>query len=177
MDNSNIKELLRKLLVCNALIFDNVTLSAGNHSTYYIDGRMVTTSPQSAPLIASIMKTIIGPVDAVGGPSIGADPILGALAGLGYYRTFIVRKEPKKHGLNKWIEGQLDKNDKRVAIIDDVATTGQSLLKAIRIVREQFPDIQIVKVAVLVDREEGAEQKLAEYGYDLLSIFKISQLI
>ena len=175
--NAELRSRLEQLLIDHALIFDAVKLSSGSQSTYYIDARMVTTIPEGARLTAKVMKEEIGSVDAVGGPSIGAVPILGALAGLGYYRTFVIRKEPKSHGLCKWIEGQLCEEDKQVAVVDDVATSGQSLLKAIRVVKEQFPHIQVAKVVVLVDREEGAEQALAEHGFRLVSIFKASQLI
>ena len=171
------KRRLKQLLIDYALIFDDVKLSSGSQSTYYIDARMVTTSSEGASIIAEIMRDVIEEVDAVGGPTIGADPILGALAGKGYYRTFIIRKEPKEYGLCKWIEGQLTEKDERVAIIDDVATTGRSLVKAIQTVKDHFPHINIAKVVVLVDREEGAKEALSEHNYQLVSIFKASELI
>ena len=143
-----------------------------------IDGRVVTTSADGAPLIADLIKELIGdtPVDSVGGLTMGADPMLGALSGKGYYNTFMVRKEPKKHGLTKWIEGNLSQDDKRVVIIDDVATSGGSTLKTINRIKEEFSHLQIVKVIVLVDREEGAKEKLAEHGYTLESLFTANEI-
>ncbi|MDY6856358.1 MAG: phosphoribosyltransferase family protein [Thermodesulfobacteriota bacterium] len=155
-----------------------VTLSSGKSSEYYIDGKMVASDPGGAPLIANAIKDIIGTtqIDSVGGPTIGADFMLGALSGKGYFRTFIIRKTPKEHGLNKWIEGQLNENDRKIAIIDDVATTGGSILKAIEAVKGEFPRVKIIKVVVLVDREEGAKEKLKEKGYVLESVFKATEL-
>jgi len=167
------KEYLKQLLIDYALVFNNIQLSSGKHSNYYIDARMVTTLPEGAQIVAEIMKNIIGETDAVGGPELGAVPILGALAGLGYYQTFIIRKQAKKYGLNKWIEGHLGEE---IAIIDDVATTGNSLLKAICTVKKCFPEIKITKVVVLVDREEGAKEALMKRGYELVSIFKANEL-
>ncbi|RLB10957.1 MAG: orotate phosphoribosyltransferase [Deltaproteobacteria bacterium] len=173
------REVLKRLLVEDAVELKEVILSSGKRSNYYIDGRMVSTTPEGAPVIADIIKEMIGDVviDAVGGPTIGADPILGALAGKGYYRTFIIRKEPKEHGLGKWIEGQLTEEDKRVVIIDDVATTGGSIIKAIKTLKSEFPQIDVVKVIVLVDREEGASERLREEGYKVESIFKAKELV
>ncbi len=173
------REVLKRLLVEDAVELKEVILSSGKRSNYYIDGKMVSTTPEGAPVIADIIKEMIGDVviDAVGGPTIGADPILGALAGKGYYRTFIIRKEPKEHGLGKWIEGQLTEEDKRVVIVDDVATTGGSIIKAIKTLKSEFPQIDVVKVIVLVDREEGASERLREEGYKVESIFKAKELV
>ncbi|MDY7037691.1 MAG: phosphoribosyltransferase family protein, partial [Thermodesulfobacteriota bacterium] len=156
-----------------------VTLSSGKSSEYYFDGKMVASDPDGAPLIIEAIKDIIGDtqVDTVGGPTIGADFMLGALSGKGYFRTFIIRKTPKEHGLSKCVEGQLNEKDRKVAIIDDVATSGGSILKAIEAVKEEFPQVEIVKVVVLVDREEGAKEKLKEKGYVLESVFQAKELL
>lgn len=173
------RERLLQILADQSLHLESITLSSGKTSNYYIDGKMVATTPEGAPLIAEAIRDLIGdtPIDVVGGPTIGADPMLGALSGRGYFRTFIIRKEPKRHGLSKWIEGQLTKDDKRVVIIDDVATTGGSILKSIEIIRNEFPQIEIVKVIVLVDREEGAKENLKEQGYILETVFTGRELL
>lgn len=173
------RDKLLELLADKSLHLQSVTLSSGKSSNYYIDGKMVATTPEGAPLIAEAIRDAIGnmQVDAVGGITIGADPMLGALSGRGYFRTFIVRKEPKSHGLNKWIEGQLNKDDKRVVFIDDVATTGGSILKGLEMLKIEFPQIEIVKIIVLVDREEGAKENLRKQGYTLESIFTSKELI
>jgi len=173
------REKLLRLLVQHAFRFEDVSLSSGKISNYYVDGKMVASLPEGAPLISDAIKEIIGDakVDVVGGPSLGAVPMLGALSGKGYFRTFIVRKQPKEHDMTKWIEGQLNGEDEKVVIIDDVATTGGSILVAINTVKKEFPNIEIVKVIVLVDREEGAREKLAQHGYTLESVFKSKELI
>jgi len=173
------REILKQLLVKHSVELTEVILSSGKKSNYYIDGKMVSTTPEGAPIIADLVKEMIGTtdIDAVGGPTIGADPILGALAGKGYYRTFIIRKEPKKHGSRKWIEGQLKEEDRRVVIVDDVATTGGSILRAIDTLKKVFPQLEVAKVIVLVDREEGAKEKLEARGYKLESIFKAKELV
>jgi len=170
---------LMEMLVDQSLHLKTVTLSSGKSSKYYFDGKMVASDPNGAPLIAEAIKDIIGDtqVDTVGGPTIGADFMLGALSGKGYFRTFIIRKTPKEHGLGKCVEGQLNEQDRKVAIIDDVATSGGSILKAIDIVKKEFPQAEIVKVVVLVDREEGANEKLKEKGYVLESVFEAKELL
>jgi orotate phosphoribosyltransferase len=174
------RDQLLTILAERAMVISKtpITLASGKKSDYYIDGRVVTTYAPAAPLIADLIKETIGdvPVDAVGGLTMGADPMLGALSGKGYYNTFIVRKEPKQHGLGKWIEGSLSKDDKQVVIIDDVATSGGSILNTINRIKEEFPHVKIVKVVVLVDREEGAKEKLAENGYTLESLFTAAEI-
>ena len=178
MEDSKRKKLL-SLLADQSLSFGAVPLSSGRSSDYYIDGKMVATTPEGAPLIAEAIRDLIGDIqiDAVGGITIGADPMLGALSGRGYFRTFIVRKEPKKHGLSKWVEGQLTDQDRRVVFIDDVATSGSSILKGIEIIKSEFPLAEIVKVIVLVDREEGAKKNLEKHGYALESVFTAEELM
>ncbi len=152
----NKRKKLLVLLKKNSLFFNDTKLSSGRNSDFYIDSKMTATMKGGAPLIADLIKEKIGniSVDTVGGPSLGANPILGALSGRGYFDTFLIRKEPKKHGLCKFIEGRLNKYDKNVIIIDDVATTGKSILRSINTVKEVFLNINIKKISVLVDREE-----------------------
>jgi len=141
------RELLKGLLVVLALKEDSFKLSSGALSRWYVDARMVTTHPIGARLVAEEMAACIREVDAVGEPELGTVPILGALAALKGYPTFIVRKQPKGHGLGKMVEGHLGQ---RVALIDDVATTGHSLERAIDILKGA--QIEVVKVLILVSR-------------------------
>lgn len=159
----------------------NVKLSSGRSSNYYIDCRMVTLNPEGAALVAEILFDILKDenIDAVGGLTLGADPICGAFSVISYQKgrpipTFIVRKEKKEHGRQKRIEGNLKKGSK-VAIIDDVATTGNSLLTAINAVAEEGCRVQ--RVIVIVDRNEGAKEKLSEKGYELESIFRADEIL
>jgi orotate phosphoribosyltransferase len=119
-------------------------------------------------------------VEALGGLTLGADPIVAAVAALSFLegqpmKAFIVRKETKAHGQQHQIEGPHLEPGARVAIIDDVATTGGSILKAIQAVQEQTT-WKIVRVLTLVDRQEGARERLAKVGYDLIAVFTGEEL-
>jgi len=169
------KERLLTLIKKDALSILPVKLSSGKESNYYVDCRLITLNPAGSLLLAEILFEMLKEeqIDAFGGPTLGADPVCGALSALSQQKgrpipCFIVRKEPKPHGKGKWIEGPL-KPGSKVAIFDDVATTGNSLLKAIKAAEGE--GCKVAKVIVLVDREEGAREKLAEEGYKLEAIF------
>lgn len=175
MNINQVRANLLNLIKKEALSNQSVKLSSGRQSSYYIDCRLVTLDPAGSLAIAEIIFDMLRgeEIDAFGGPTLGADPICGSLAAVSQQkgnpiRSFIIRKEPKAHGKSKWIEGPL-KTGSRVAIFDDVATSGGSLLKAIKAVEEM--DCKVVRVIVLVDRGEGAGEKLAEEGYKLEAIF------
>jgi orotate phosphoribosyltransferase len=152
------------------------TLSSGIVSDFYIDAKMVTLDPKGAYLTAKVLFEMLKneDIDSIGGMTIGADPIVAAFAAISYIegkpiRTFIVRKEPKKHGKQKWIEGPIKINDK-VIVIDDVTTTGSSLIEAIKVIRDHT-ECRIVKAITLVDRKNGGAEKLKEHDVELLPIF------
>ena len=158
-------------------------LSSGKRSSYYLDLRAITLDPEGSFLAASLILEKLSKenlkVDAIGGPTLGADPIVGAVLALSYnqrkpLRGFIVRKERKKYGTKNLIEGSLNAGDK-VLVIDDVATTGASLLKAIKEV-ENF-GYKILETWVIVDREEGAKDKLKAEGYSLFSFYTMSEFL
>ncbi len=141
------------------------TLSSGALSDYYLDARVVTWDPEAKPLIGGLVfDAIAGRADAAGGLTLGADPIAGAVA---YYshtvgapiRAFTVRKQAKAHGMARAIEGAIRPGD-RVAIVDDVVTTGTSTLDAID--RCQQAGYAITAVVILVDREEGGLARVRE---------------
>jgi orotate phosphoribosyltransferase len=166
---------LLNLIKRKALKFGTITLSSGKKSDWYVDLRLITLDPEGSYLVSELLFELLKneKIDALGGLTLGADPICGAFAATSFRHnnpisTFIVRKEPKKHGRMRRIEGHLKKGSK-VAIVDDVATTGSSLLKTIEVVREE--GCKVVKVITIVDREEGAKEKLAEKGYPLISLF------
>jgi orotate phosphoribosyltransferase len=160
----------------------DVILSSGKTSHYYIDCRQVTLSAEGSFLTAKLMLAALSgnQVQAIGGLTLGADPIVAAVAALSFadhqpLQAFIVRKESKAHGQRRSIEGPTLPPGARVAIVDDVATTGGSILKAIERVREET-DWQVVQVLCLVDRQEGAREKLAQAGYELTSLFTGEEL-
>ncbi len=162
---------------------EEITLSSGKKSNLYVDSKMVTLSPKGAYLTTMVLTDVLKDVDfdAIGGMTIGADPIVGAFAALSYNTqnrdksTFIIRKEPKKHGKQKYIEGPL-KPKSKVVIIDDVTTTGESILKSIDVIKKHT-DCEIVKIVSLVDRLEGAREELKKHGYVLESIFTKHDLL
>ncbi|MBU1147784.1 MAG: orotate phosphoribosyltransferase [Candidatus Omnitrophica bacterium] len=174
------KKQLLSLLKRDAFNLKQVKLSSGKDSGYYIDAKQATLSSEGAYLTAKIFLGMLKneKFDAIGGLTLGADPILGAIAAVGYLenkpvQTFIVRKEPKKHGMQRSIEGKSLKPGSRVIIIDDVMTSGSSALRAIE--EAEKAKCKVVKVFALVDRLEGARENLSQY--ELVSIFTIKDFI
>jgi orotate phosphoribosyltransferase len=162
-----------------------VVLTSGKVSNFYIDGKQTTLDPEGAYLVGKIFYSHIArydpPIEAVGGLTLGADPMVTAIAIISYLEknpipAFIVRKEAKGHGTMSWIEGGGRLRDgARVAIVEDVITTGGSIIKAIdRCIQAGF---NVSLVLALVDREEGGRERLKEAGYDLIAIFRRSDLI
>lgn len=174
------KRKLHELLDRQALKRGNFVLSSGKTSNYYLDGRVITLTPEGAYLAASIILEMVKDekIDAIGGPTLGADPIVGSLACLSHLyeipiKTFIVRKAAKAHGTQQQIEGPALAKNSRVVLVDDVATTGKALIEA-KAVLDQMGVI-VGKAIVIVDRQEGAAENLAKAGLKLESIFKIEE--
>ncbi|MCZ6766507.1 MAG: orotate phosphoribosyltransferase [bacterium] len=172
---------LRDILVQNSLKRGDFTLASGQKSTYYINGKLTALDSRGAYLSARILLAMISDdvPDAIGGLTLGADPIVGSmltLAGMEdlELKGFIVRKEAKGHGTRSLIEGPLEEGD-RVVVIEDVVTTGSSSMKAIDAVREAGCEVN--RVIALVDREQGGMQNLKEAGIRLESIFSINELL
>jgi orotate phosphoribosyltransferase len=158
------------------------TLASGKTSTLYIDARLTTMSPDGLAVIGSIgletLRNQTWQVDAVGGLTLGADPIAYAIsyasaASEKPLRAFTVRKQAKEHGTGKLIEGPFNAGD-RVAIIEDVITTGRSALQAIEAVRSAGGEI--AGVLALVDREEGGREAIEATGVQVVSIVKASEI-
>ncbi|HOW58682.1 MAG TPA: orotate phosphoribosyltransferase [Candidatus Omnitrophota bacterium] len=170
MDELMLKEKLLKLIQEKAVVRGERTLASGKVSNYYIDGKQVTLSAQGLFLTAKLILHMIQAigVDAIGGPSLGADPIAAAVSLLSSQsgkpiKAFIVRKEAKDHGMQKMIEGPALEAGDKVVMVEDVITTGGSVLKAIQEVEKL--GAKVVKVICLVDRNEGAAEVLAKYQY------------
>jgi len=173
---------LGKILKEKSILRGEFILASGKKSDYYIDARLTTLDPEGVYLTGKIFLEEIrkySEINAVGGPTMGADPIVGALMVLsresGYPLSgFLVRKWEKGHGTGKLIEGDLKPGDITV-VVEDVVTTGGSVIKAIDAVRKA--GAQVKKALVIVDREEGGQEKFSEIGVPLYSIFKISELL
>src|SRR3989339_807424 len=158
------KEQLKKLLkATGAVKFGEFTLSSGKKSDFYVDCRKVTLHPQGAKLIGKIiLEKIKGlKIDAVGGMTMGADPIIGAVITLSDLPGFIVRKKAKEHGTKQKIEGIIEKGF-NVLIVEDVATTGASALEAIT-AEEKAP------LERRNNRTRRSREDHTDFGYDQLS--------
>lgn len=163
-----------------AFLKGEYALSSGRKSDRgYFDGKMVTLSPKGAYHVGKAVfdELVAIDVDAVGGLVIGAALIVSALAAVSYQEgrpihTFIVREESKRHGTQKEIEGHL-RPGSRVAIVDDVITTGTSIFKAIRAVEAM--GCKVVKIIALVDRHEGGSDELRRKGYEVTAFLAFKE--
>jgi orotate phosphoribosyltransferase len=172
---TNEEKLLKVAIERKALIFGKFKLSAGGESNYYFDGRLLTLDPEGAYLTAKCLIPIINKSGAkfIAGPTLGADPIVASVAAISYslktpISGLIVRKEAKKHGGKKSVEGPISKNLK-VAVVDDTCTTGSSLFHAINIIEAE--GCEVVKVLSIMDRMSGGSEECKKRGYDFQSIF------
>ena len=174
------REQLRDLLKSRSLMFGDFTLASGKKSKYYFDSKRTTLLAEGAWLTAREVLRLVRDkgikADAVGGLTLGADPIVCPVAALSHsegppLRAFIVRKEAKDHGTGRQIEGVLDPGS-RVIVVDDVVTTAGSTLKAIE--AAEAAGHTVVAVICLVDREEGGSEKLAKYPF--YPIFRKSEI-
>src|SRR5215210_6012478 len=163
-----------------AVVRGKVTLSSGREADYYVDMRRVTLDAEAAPAIGRVMLELTADLeyDAVGGLTLGADPIAVAMlhqaAATG--RTldaFVIRKSQKGHGLQKLIEGPAVEG-RRVLAVEDTSTTGGSVLEAVKALRE--PGADVVAVAVVVDRDTGARQAVEAEGLEYRYAVGISDL-
>jgi orotate phosphoribosyltransferase len=177
---ATVRQELQAHLLAHALRFGDFTLTSGRKSDYYIDGRRTTLHSRGAYLVAKLLLDELKGlgVDAIGGPTLGADPVIGAVIALAALEEvpligFLVRKEPKGHGMQQLIEGPLDPG-MRVAVFDDTVTTGGSLKHAIDQV--EAARCTVVKVFAIVDRQEGAQQNFAQWGYPFHALFTIDEL-
>ncbi|GAB4139322.1 MAG: orotate phosphoribosyltransferase [Thermogutta sp.] len=172
------RDALKQLILQRALRFGQFTLASGKISTYYLDGKQVTLDAEGARLIGEGLLDLFGETempDAVGGMSVGADPITSAVITMSAVRGtpirgFLVRKQPKGHGTNKYIEGPVQPGEK-VVIVEDVVTTGGSSLEAIS--RVEAFGLKVIRVAAVVDRMEGGAEAFAKLGIPFSSLFSI----
>lgn len=153
-----------------AVVHEHVVLSSGKEADFYVDMRRVTLDGVAAPVVGRVMRALTADLDhdAVGGLTLGADPVAVAMlhsaaADGGRLDAFVVRKEAKQHGLHRRIEGT-DVSGRRVLVVEDTSTTGGSALTAVEALREA--GAEVVAVAVIVDRSTGAAEKVAEAGLE-----------
>lgn len=158
---------LAHLLREHALVRESVMLSSGRRSSYYFDARQVLLDPEGAALSGALMWADLAPGGprAVGGLTLGADPLVCAVSATAWaagvrVTGFFVRKEAKKHGLQQWIEGPFIEEGTPVAVVDDVLTSGGSLVAAIEKARQAGG--VVVGAAVVIDRGEGGREVAQE---------------
>jgi orotate phosphoribosyltransferase len=175
-DGMTERQRLVELLAQRSVKTGHFTLASGKVSDLYIDARITTMSPEGlaliGPLAIEIFRTAAWELDAIGGLTLGADPISYSISYASnlappLLRAFTIRKETKSHGTRKLIEGAFQQGD-RVAIVEDVVTTGHSALRAIDAVKDAGGDI--AGVFALVDREEGGREAIEKAGYKLISV-------
>lgn len=165
-DRQQLVEQVKKL----AVVHGRVTLSSGREADYYVDLRRVTLDADAAPLVGRVMRDLTADLefDAVGGLTLGADPVATAMlhtgaAGVRRLDAFVVRKSEKTHGLQRQIEGP-DVAGRRVLAVEDTSTTGGSVLTAVQALREA--GAEVVAVAVVVDRDTGARERVEAAGLE-----------
>jgi orotate phosphoribosyltransferase len=176
-DRARLLQVLKK----KSLFWGEFQLSAGGTSRYYIDAKRTLMDGEGAHLVARLLleKMEAAGANAVGGPSIGADFIVPVVAAWSFEQgrpvdAFVVRKEPKKHGQRRLIEGNLP-DGARVVLVDDVITTGSSVIRAVKAVEEEGG--KVLKVFCLVDRKEGGAANLAAAGIPLEGVFTIDEVL
>jgi len=181
----NDRQRLKKILLDKSYKKGSFTLTSGKTSDFYIDGKQTTLSAEGAYLCGKLLLELISneeqPIEAVGGMTLGADPLVTAVSLVSFLEgkpipAFIVRKEAKGHGTGNYIEGLKNMPEGcRVALLEDVVTTGGTLLKVIDRVEAQ--GFKVGLVATVVERQEGGVDTLKEKGYALKSIFTREELL
>jgi orotate phosphoribosyltransferase len=175
---------LGRLLADNAVIHESVLLSSGRRSPYYIDCRQVLLDPEGAELAGALGWDLLAAteVQAVGGLTLGADPLVCAVSAAAWSRSrrvtgFFIRKEAKKHGLQQWLEGPFIEEGTPVAVVDDVLTSGGSLGTAIEKARQAGG--VVVAAIVVIDREEGGRETIEQVldGAPLHALFTANELL
>ena len=183
MTDPSARARLRELILDLAVVRGRVTLASGREADYYVDLRRLTLHHEGAPLVGRLLLELLdeagyGDVDAVGGLTMGADPVASALLFAAERKgrgldAFLVRKETKAHGLQRRVEGP-DVAGRRVVAVEDTSTTGGSVLTAVDALEDA--GARVVAVAVIVDRDTGARETIEARGLPYLTLFTIDDL-
>ena len=172
-DSSSLEVLKQKLLDCQAVKFGDFTLTSGKKSKFYVDMKLASTDPDILSCIAKqFAKHLSKKIDFIAGMELGAVPLAVALSletGLPYS---MIRKGTREHGTGSRIEGP---SKGRAVLVDDVATTGGSNIESIKSLVDE--GVEVLQVIVVVDREEGAAEKISPFNLDYKSLIKISDLV
>ena len=168
------EELIQLLKGCGAIQFGRFVLTSGAVSDYYIDVKKASTNPAVLKKIAELMAEYTKGYDFITGMELGAVPLVVALSLETNIPYVIVRKEKREHGTGKQIEGA-DVKDKKVLIVEDVTSSGGSVVKTVKILRENKAKVD--EVIVVVDRESGAEEKLQNLDISFIPLLSISDIL
>jgi len=175
---SDAKSKLREEILKKAVVHGKVILSSGKEADYYVDLRRITLDSIAAPLVGEVMLELTKDLeyDAVGGLTLGADPVATAMMHIAAQKgrrldAFVVRKSEKAHGLQRRIEGP-DVKGKRVLAVEDTSTTGGSVLTAVEALKQE--GATVVGVAVIVER--GAKTKVEDAGLAYRAAFSLQDL-
>ncbi|OIP62204.1 MAG: orotate phosphoribosyltransferase [Nitrospirae bacterium CG_4_9_14_3_um_filter_53_35] len=174
------RQQLKEIIQKKALQIGRFTLAHGGESAYYIDAKQVINTPETGSLIGELIYGMIGDkhIDYIGGLMYGAIPIAFSVSHYAFYQqrknipVVSVRKEAKKHGTQKYIEGIIEKGG-RIVVVEDVVSTGKSVLTAIERLKEA--GLKIAMVISIVDRNMGGRESLRNYDYH--PIFSIDELL
>ncbi len=183
-DVERMKRRLARLLLEKSYREGEFTLTSGRKSDYYFDGKQTALHPEGGWLIGHLFNHLLADVPgitAVGGMTLGADPLVSATSVISHelgrpLAAFIVRKSPKGHGTNQYLEGLANLPEgASVAMLEDVVTTGGSLLTACQRVRDA--GFSIAAVCTVLDREEGGREAIESAGYSLRALFRRAELL
>jgi len=179
-DPSMDRNALLERLAREAYRFGRFTLASGRSSDHYVNCKPVALSGSGLALLSPAMLALVETdAVAVGGLTLGADPLVSGVAMAAAQQgraldALIVRKQAKGHGTGAWLEGPLPQPGARVTVLEDVVTTGGSSIKAVQQLREAGYTVK--RVVTIVDREEGGSAAMAAADLELVSLFKLSQI-
>ncbi len=177
-----LKQRLARLLLEKSYIEGEVVLTSGKKSDYYFDCKPTALHPEGSYLLGNIFLSMLNPdIEAVAGITLGGDPLVTSITLVSYLKkrpipALIVRKEPKGHGTNRFIEGISNVGEKAsVALVEDVVTTGGSVLRACKAIEDA--GFKIGQILCVLDREEGGYENIEKAGYKLTPIFTRGELL
>ena len=168
------KQLIKLLKECSAIKFGHFILTSGSTSDYYIDIKKASTNPNTLKKIAKTMAKYAEGYDLIAGMELGAVPLIVALSLETKIPYVIIRKEKREHGTSKQIEGGEVKN-KKILVVEDVTTSGKSVVKTIQIINKNHGKVD--KVLVVVDRESGARERIENLNVELIPLLSISKIL
>lgn len=175
-----LRQILLDLIVKNAYVEGDFTLSSGAKSTYYINCKQVTLNPLGALALGRLLLTKLpSDTEAVAGLTLGADPMVSAVSVVSAYENqpipaLIIRKEPKGHGTKAYIEGAALTEGAQVVVLEDVVTTGGSALTAVERLRDA--GYKVTQILALVDREQGGKELYQSQAIPFQALFSIQEI-